>query len=90
MLGRMAKRFKPVGTVTVEVPGEVQSGPVTEISVGTVSGPLGSVVHGLRIEVALHVGSEGSVTFSMSAADALQLSEEVRAAVHRRDDVRRS
>jgi hypothetical protein len=29
------------------------------------------------------------VTFSMAAADALQLAEELRAAVHRRDDVRR-
>jgi hypothetical protein len=85
----MAKQFKPVGSVSVAVPGELKDGPVTEMSVGAISGPLGSVVHGLRIEVALHVGSEGKVTFSMAAADALQLAEELRAAVHRRDDVRR-
>jgi hypothetical protein len=89
MLRLMAKQFKPVGSVSVAVPGELKDGPVTEMSVGAVSGPLGSVVHGLRIEVSLHVGSEGKVTFSMAAADALQLAEELRAAVHRRDDVRR-
>ena len=70
MLRLMAKQFKPVGSVSVAVPGELKDGPVTEMSVGAISGPLGSVVHGLRIEVALHVGSEGRVTFSMAAADA--------------------
>jgi len=85
----MAKQFKPVGSVDLAVSGELASGPITEISVGAVSGPLGSVVHGLRIEVGLQVGSQGAVSFSMTAADALQLSEDIRSAVHRRDDVRR-
>ena len=34
------EQFKPVGSVSV-VPGELKDGPVTEMSVSAISGPLG-------------------------------------------------
>lgn len=85
----MAKRFKPAGVITVDAPEGARSAGVTELSVGAASGPLGSVIHGLRIEVSLTLASEANVTLEMGAADALQLAEEIRAAVHRREDVSR-
>jgi hypothetical protein len=84
----MANRFKPAGLITVDAPEGVQGAGVTELSVGAASGPLGSVIHGLRIEMDLTLGSQGHVILKMGAADALQLAEEIRAAVQRRDDVK--
>src|SRR4051812_4943055 len=88
MLRAMAKRFKPAGMITLDAPDGVKGAGITELSVGAASGPLGSVIHGLRIELVLTLGSEGHITLNMGAADALQLAEEIRAAVHRRDDVK--
>lgn len=88
MLGRMAARtVQTSGAFMVEGGHSGGATPVTEYSVAAVSGLLGSVIHGLRIEV--RFGKNSDVALQMTAADALQFAEEIRAAVHRRDDVRR-
>ena len=63
---------------------------VTELSVGAESGYVGSVIHGFRIEIAIHSQEQGPITLKLGAADALQLAEEIRAAAQRREDVKRS
>ena len=78
------------GIVIIDVPAETSSTTATSFSVGAASGPLGSVVHGTRIEVNFLVDNTPTVKISMGAADALQLAEEIRGAVHRRDDVKRA
>ena len=84
----MAKQFKPVGSVSVAVPGELKMVLLLRCPSVRYLGPSGRRARP-TYRGSLHVGSEGKVTFSMAAADALQLAEELRAAVHRRDDVRR-
>lgn len=87
---RMAKIVPSAGLLTIEIPAELQGAGMRQISGFSVSAPagvLGSVIHGMRIGVDLHVASASPVHLSMGAADALQLAEEIRAAVHRRDDI---
>ena len=89
MLGRMAKIVNTAGLFTVTAGQDAPDTTVSRYSVGAASGPLGSVIHGLRIEVRFCGNAGSGVTLTMGAADALQLAEELRNAVHRREDVRR-
>jgi hypothetical protein len=85
----MAKRIRPTGPISMALPDRPKLS-VTDISVGTESGYVGSVIHGFRIEVAIHTEESTEVTLTLGAADALQLAEEILAAAHRREDVKRS
>jgi hypothetical protein len=85
----VAKYLKTTGIVTIDVPMDTKGAVATSFSIGTASGPLGSVIHGTRIELNFQSNDSPGVKISMAAADALQLAEEIRAAVQRRDDVRR-
>jgi hypothetical protein len=89
MLGRMAKIVHTAGIFTVDSGQDVPPTTVSTYSVGATSGELGSVIHGTRIELRLCGNTGPDVTLTMGAADALQLAEEIRTAVHRREDVRR-
>jgi hypothetical protein len=83
----MAKTIQPSGSVILRS-GENGAGlGVREYSVEATSGILGSVIHGLRVELRFRGDTE--VSLNLGAADALQLAEELRAAVHAREDVRR-
>ncbi|HYP09214.1 MAG TPA: hypothetical protein VER03_23525 [Bryobacteraceae bacterium] len=84
----MAKMVQTTGLFTMGN-GREGTGRVTEYSVGAASGTLGSVIHGLRVELRFLREDGTDVVATMGAADALQLSEEIRTAVHRREDVRR-
>ena len=85
----MAKIVQTAGIFTVHTGQNGSETKVSTYTVGGASGELGSVIHGLRIEVRF-CGDQGpDVTLSMGAADALQFAEEIRLAVHRREDVRR-
>ena len=86
----MAKHLQANGIVIIDVPAETSSTTATSFSVEAASGPLGSVVHGTRIEVNFLLDNMPTVKISLGAADALQLAEEIRGAVHRRDDVKRA
>ena len=89
MLGRMAKIVQTAGVFTIDAGQDATGTTVTTYTVGAASGPLGSVIHGLRIELRFCGDNGPDVTVTMGAADALQLAEEIRTAVHRREDVRR-
>jgi hypothetical protein len=84
----MAKRIQPTGAISIALPDRTKVS-VTDISVGAESGYVGSVIHGFRIEIALHMEDSASATLTLGAADALQLAEGILAAAHRREDVRR-
>ena len=85
----MAKQVQANGIVIIDIPAETSSTTATSFSIGSAAGPLGSVVHGTRIELNFLVDNAPTVKISLCAADALQIAEEIRAAVHRRDDVKR-
>ena len=85
----MAKRIQPTGPVSIALPDRPKVS-VTDIAVGTESGYVGSVIHGFRIEIAIQTEDSSGVTLTLGAADALQLAEEILAAAHRREDVKRS
>ena len=85
----MAKRIQPTGLVSIALPDRPKVS-VSDISVGTESGYVGSVIHGFRIEIAIHKIDSAPITLTLGAADALQLAEEILAAAHRREDVKRS
>jgi hypothetical protein len=84
----MAKRIQPTGPVSIALPDRPKLS-VTDISVGAESGYVGSVIHGFRIVIAIHTEDAAAVTLTLGAADALQLAEEILAAAHRREDVKR-
>jgi hypothetical protein len=83
----MAKTIQPAGSVMLSSGQDGANIAVREYSVQATSGILGSVIHGLRVE--LRFTGDTEVTLNLGAADALQLAEELRAAVHAREDVRR-
>jgi hypothetical protein len=85
----MAKIVHTAGIFNIRAGQDAPETAVTTYTVGGSSGTLGSVVHGLRIDLRFCGDSGPDVTLSMTAADALQLAEEIRLAVHRREDVRR-
>ena len=89
-IGQLAKLVKTTGVVTVAVPVETKGVIMTSFSIGAASGTLGSVIHGPRIELTFLTSDSPAVKISMGASDALQIAEEIRAAVHRRDDVKRA
>jgi hypothetical protein len=89
ILGRMGKIVQTAGIFTIHAGQDAQATRVSTYSIGGASGELGSVIHGLRIEVRFCGDAGPDVALSMGAADALQLAEEIRLAVHRREDVRR-
>jgi hypothetical protein len=83
----MAKTIQPSGSIILSA-GQTGVGiAVREYSIQATSGLLGSVIHGLRVE--LRFTGDTDVLLNMGAADALQLAEEIRTAVHAREDVRR-
>jgi hypothetical protein len=85
----MANRIQPTGPISIALPDRPKVG-VTDISVGTESGYVGSVIHGFRIEITIHTQDSADVTLTLAAADALQLAEEILGAANRREDVKRS
>ena len=89
ILGRMAKIVQTAGIFTIHAGQDAPETKVSTYTVGGASGELGSVIHGLRIQLQFCGDTGPDVTISMGAADALQLAEEIRLAVHRREDVRR-
>jgi hypothetical protein len=86
----VAKLIKTTGVVMVDVPVETKDAVMSSFSIGAASGTLGSVIHGTRIELIFLNNDSPAVKISMGASDALQIAEEIRAAVHRREDVKRA
>ena len=89
-IGQLTKLVKTTGVVTVDVPVAMNGVTMTSFSIGAASGTLGSVIHGTRIELTFLSNDSPAVQISMGASDALQMAEEIRTAVHRRDDVKRA
>jgi hypothetical protein len=83
----MAKTIQPSGSIILSSGQSGVGTAVREYSVQATSGILGSVIHGLRVDVRFTGDTE--ILLNLGAADALQLAEEIRTAVHAREDVRR-